>query len=280
MTAYVFGLDDKVSKTGDSMSGLLELDGGLKIPASASNGYILTSDAAGNATWQAASGGLSLPLSITNGGTGVSSASAAYNALSPMTTLGDLEYESGANTAARLAGNTTATKKFLSQTGTGSASSAPGWNTIAAGDVPTLNQSTTGSSGSCTGNAATATNLAGGAAFPAYTAPKVEALTDASTVAVNAALGCDFRLTMTSGVGSTRQLGTPSNPVDGQRISFMVTQDSSGSQLLTYTTAYEFGTSLPSPTLSTAANATDILGFIYNASKSKWLFVAFLGGFS
>jgi hypothetical protein len=31
--------------------------------------------------------------------------------------------------------------------------------TIQAGDVPTLNQNTTGSSGSCTGNAATATNL-------------------------------------------------------------------------------------------------------------------------
>lgn len=83
-------------------------------------------------------------LAIANGGTGQASAAAAYNALSPMTATGDIEYESGANTAARLAGNTSATKKFLTQTGTGSASAAPGWNTIAAGDIPTLNQSTTG----------------------------------------------------------------------------------------------------------------------------------------
>ena len=41
-------------------------------------------------------------LPIANGGTGQTSAAAAYNALSPMTTTGDLEYESGTNTAARL----------------------------------------------------------------------------------------------------------------------------------------------------------------------------------
>lgn len=223
--------------------------------------------------------GLSSTLAIASGGTGQTGAVAAFNALSPTTTLGDTLSNDGTNDT-RIAGNTTATKKFFTQTGTGSVSAAPGWNTIVAGDVPTLNQSTTGSSASCTGNAATATNLAGGATFPAYTAPKVVSLTDASTVAINAALGNDLRLTMTSGVGSTRALGAPSNPVDGQRIDIMVTQDSSGSRLLTYNAAFEFSTGLPSPTLSTGANLTDILGFIYNAAKSKWFFVAFLNGFS
>jgi hypothetical protein len=117
-----------------------------------------------------------------------------------------------------------------------------------------------------------------GATFTGWLAPAVVALTDASTVTVNAASGNDFRLTMTSGVGSTRQLGTPSNPVDGQRITVQVTQDSSGSQLLTYTTAYDFGAA-GSPTLSTAANAVDVLGFIYNAAKSKWLFAGGAFGF-
>jgi hypothetical protein len=70
-----------------------------------------------------------------NGGTGQTSAAAAYNALSPMTTLGDLEYESGANTAARLPGNTTANKQFLTQTGTGSVSAAPAWGAIAPADL-------------------------------------------------------------------------------------------------------------------------------------------------
>jgi hypothetical protein len=42
-------------------------------------------------------------LPIANGGTGGTSAAAAFNALNPMTTTGDIIYESSANTAARLA---------------------------------------------------------------------------------------------------------------------------------------------------------------------------------
>jgi hypothetical protein len=54
----------------------------------------------------------------------------------PMTTLGDIIYEDGTPAAARLAGNTTATKKFLVQTGTGTISAAPLWDIIAAADIP------------------------------------------------------------------------------------------------------------------------------------------------
>ncbi len=70
------------------------------------------------------------------------------------TALGDLVYGGPAGAGTRLAGNTTSTKKFLRQTGTGSVSAAPAWDTIVAGDIPTLNQNTNG-------NAATATALAG-----------------------------------------------------------------------------------------------------------------------
>jgi hypothetical protein len=51
-------------------------------------------------------------------------------------TLGDLVYASAANTLAKLAGNTTATNKFLCQTGTGSVSAAPGWCALIAADIP------------------------------------------------------------------------------------------------------------------------------------------------
>ena len=61
--------------------------------------------------------------------------------------LGDTYYATDWRTFGRVAGNTTATKKFWCQTGTGSVSAAPAWCTIAAGDVPTLNQNTTGSAG-------------------------------------------------------------------------------------------------------------------------------------
>lgn len=50
-------------------------------------------------------------------------------------TLGDTLYSSASNTLAKLSGNTTSTKKFLRQTGTGSASAAPAWDTVVAGDI-------------------------------------------------------------------------------------------------------------------------------------------------
>jgi hypothetical protein len=56
----------------------------------------------------------------------------------PMTTLGDIIYGGSAGAGTRLAGNTTATKKFLTQTGTGSVSAAPSWGTLVSGDIPDL----------------------------------------------------------------------------------------------------------------------------------------------
>ena len=44
--------------------------------------------------------------------------------------VGDLLYASAANTLSKLTGNITTTQKFLSQTGTGSASQAPSWQTL------------------------------------------------------------------------------------------------------------------------------------------------------
>jgi hypothetical protein len=74
-------------------------------------------------------------LPIGSGGTGQTTALAAFDALSPMTTYGDLVYEGNSGTALRLAGSTSATKRFLTQTGTGTASATPGWGQIAAADL-------------------------------------------------------------------------------------------------------------------------------------------------
>ena len=75
-------------------------------------------------------------VSIANGGTGQTSAGAAFNALSPVTTLGDMMYGSAANTVSRLGGNTTGTINFLAQTGTGSVSAAPVW--VSVSSFPTI----------------------------------------------------------------------------------------------------------------------------------------------
>lgn len=56
----------------------------------------------------------------------------------PMTTLGDIIYENATPAAARLAGNTTTTKQYLSQTGNGTISAAPAWAQIAIGDLSGL----------------------------------------------------------------------------------------------------------------------------------------------
>jgi hypothetical protein len=50
-------------------------------------------------------------------------------------TLGDLLYSSAANTLSKLAGNTTTTKKFLTQTGNGTISAAPVWTFPSTSDV-------------------------------------------------------------------------------------------------------------------------------------------------
>lgn len=55
----------------------------------------------------------------------------------PMSAVGDVIYGGASGLATRLAPNPTTTKKFLTQTGTGAAGQAPGWNTIVDGDLPT-----------------------------------------------------------------------------------------------------------------------------------------------
>jgi hypothetical protein len=70
-------------------------------------------------TWNGAT------ITLAYGGTGISSYA-----------VGDMIYASGVSTLSRLLGNTTTTKKFLTQIGTGSASAAPAWDTIVNADIP------------------------------------------------------------------------------------------------------------------------------------------------
>ena len=107
-------------------------------------------------------------------------------------------------------------------------------------------------------------------------APTVVFLTDAATIAVNASLGNDFRVTL----GGNRAMGNPSNPADGQQIVFQVTQGTGGSFTITWDSSYEFSSGLPQPTLSTTAGQTDLLGFVYNAALGTWLLTSFVKGFS
>jgi hypothetical protein len=103
-------------------------------------------------------------------------------------------------------------------------------------------------------------------------------LTDASTIATDAALGDLYRVTL----GGNRTLGVPTNPADGQKILYEVTQDGTGSRTLTLSTStggFSFGTDVPSVTLSTAAGKTDLIGAIYNLAANRWRVIAFAKGY-
>jgi hypothetical protein len=87
--------------------------------------------------------------------------------------LGDLFYGSAANAVTRLAGNTTSTKKFLRQTGTGAVSAAPAWDTLVAGDLPNT--------------AVTPASYGDGTHVGAFTVDAQGRLTAASSVAITGA---------------------------------------------------------------------------------------------
>lgn len=140
------GATQLTAGTGISISGnTISVVNGVYTTGSYSNPAWITSISgsivSGNISGNAAN--VTGTVAIANGGTGQATASAGFNALSPVTTLGDVIYGSGANAASRLAGNTTTTKKFLNQTGTGSVSAAPAWGTIAVSDLPTIFASVT-----------------------------------------------------------------------------------------------------------------------------------------
>lgn len=133
--------------------------------------------------------------------------------------------------------------------------------------------------GSASGEVATFETIMpkAGGTFTGAVVEAAVALTFATTITVNAALGNTFRVTLTASTGT---LDVPSNPTDNQKIIVEVKQDGTGSRTMAYNSAYQFTTALPSPTLSTAANAVDILVFIYNSSSSKWRFMGALLGYT
>jgi hypothetical protein len=113
--------------TGDLLYGSAS-DTWSKLPAGAAYKSLVMNAGGTNVEWNAValnqSGAISGSLGATNGGTGQNSYA-----------LGDTLYSSATNTLAKLSGNTSTTKQYLSQTGTGSASAAPSWATLSAADI-------------------------------------------------------------------------------------------------------------------------------------------------
>jgi len=100
-------------------------------------------------------------------------------------------------------------------------------------------------------------------------------LTDGANIATDASLGNYFRVTL----AGNRQLDNPSNATDGQKITWEIIQDGTGSRTITLDTKFAFGTTLTSVTLTTTASKKDFLSVIYHASADKFYVVGFVKGF-
>jgi len=97
------------------------------------------------------------------------------------------------------------------------------------------------------------------------------ALTDAATIAVDAALGNTYRVTL----GGNRTMGAPTNATDGQIIVFELLQDATGSRLVTWTSGsggFAFDT-VSAPALSTVATDRDYVSFVYNSTSVRWQYL-------
>jgi hypothetical protein len=199
---------------------------------------------------------------------GASAGVSTFNSRSGAVVPGNADYLAvasggltGATAATRYAGGTT--------------SGAPSSGTFAVGDF-IVDQTgrifictTAGTPGTWT-NAGSLYALLSGATFTGAIIPAVVTLTfvASGTTLVNAALGNDFRLTLTA---STTTIGNPSNSVDGQRIDFQINVGT-GPYTYAWGSNYDFGTA-GTPAVSGTASDIDIIGFVYNAAKGKWIFL-------
>lgn len=95
-------------------------------------------------------------------------------------------------------------------------------------------------------------------------------LTDAATVATNAALGNYFRLS----TALARSIGAPTNPTDGQAGTWEIKNTSGGALQESYVTTaggFNLGPFTTLNSTTTAAGKTDIVTAVYNSVQSLWL---------
>ena len=90
-------------------------------------------------------------------------------------------------------------------------------------------------------------------------------LTDAATIAVDMSAFINATVTL----AGNRTLGNPTNTKPGQSGVIEIVQDGAGNRTLAYDTNWEFAGGA-APTLSTAANASDLLFYTVRSSTRIW----------
>lgn len=89
-----------------------------------------------------------------------------------------------------------------------------------------------------------------------------QTLTDGATISWDLSLGAFAEVTL----GGNRTLSSPTNMVNGASYILIVKQDGTGSRTLSFDSAYKFADG-DDPTLTTTANAVDIITFISDGTS-------------
>ena len=146
----------------------------------------------------------------------------------------------------------------------GNAAGAPAWGGVNLATDLTIAVGTVGQTLRSTGAAV------------AWVPPSIEkpiTLTFAAPLATDAATGSLFRCVLTDDF----TLSNPTNAVDGQRITWELIQDGTGSRLITLDSNFVAGPF--TVTLTTTLNKRDFLVVIYNSGSGKFYVVDFTKGY-
>jgi hypothetical protein len=92
----------------------------------------------------------------------------------------------------------------------------------------------------------------------------VYSLTDGATVTIDSSVASNFRWTM----GGNRTFANPTNPYDGQVINVRISQDGTGSRVITWGSKFKFPAG--AATLSTAASTKDFISCEYDAADDTY----------
>lgn len=102
-------------------------------------------------------------------------------------------------------------------------------------------------------------------------------LADAATIATDASLGTHFRVTLTT----SRALGAPTNPTDGQVAVWEVLASGATLTLTLNTVAggFKFGTDIAGPLTATTTGTRDLIQAAYNAAADRWFVIGYVKGY-
>lgn len=106
--------------------------------------------------------------------------------------------------------------------------------------------------------------------------PTIVTLPYSSSLNTNTTAGDIFDVTL----NGNATLENPTNPVNGKTLRWRITQDSTGSRLVTLGSKFVVPSTATSPLVfSTTASTTDLLAATYHAGRDKWDIIAFVKGY-